>query len=121
VFVAGCAALSDFHTDTRRMHTVSAPAGGGKTSFSYALIAAVTRYAEQNRDAPYGCAFVTDQIPRADEVYRDLEALLPGKVAIWTTDHDVKCTKPKKVTNPAARFERDALRLYMRRRGWRHR
>ena len=77
------------------MHTVSAPAGGGKTSFSYALIAAVTRYAEQNRDAPYGCAFVTDQIPRADEVYRDLEALLPGKVAIWTTDHDVKCTKPK--------------------------
>ena len=27
--------------------------------------------------------------------YRDLEALLPGKVAIWTTDHDVKCTKPK--------------------------
>jgi len=112
VFNAGHAALSDFHTDTRRMHIVSAPVGGGKTSFSYALIAAATRYAEQNPDAAYGCAFVTDQIERADEVYRELEALLPGKVAIWTTDHDVNCTKPTKVENPAARFDRDALQHY---------
>ena len=112
VFNAGYAALSDFHTDTRRMHTVSAPVGGGKTSFSYAFIAAVTRCAEQNVNAAYGCAFVTDQIERADEVYRELEALLPGKVAIWTTDHDCNCTKPTKLENPAARFDRDALQHY---------
>jgi hypothetical protein len=112
VFNAGHAALSDFHTDTRRMQTVSAPVGGGKTSFSYSLISAVTRYAEQNPDAAYGSVFVTDQIERADEVYRELEALLPGRVAIWTTDHDSKCTKPTKVENPAARFDRDALQHY---------
>ncbi len=94
------------------MHTVSAPAGGGKTSFSYALIFAVTRYAESNPDAPYGCVFVVDQITKADEVYRELNALLPGKVAIWTTDHDVDCKKPKKIDKPAAQFSRDQLRLY---------
>jgi hypothetical protein len=38
VFNAGYLALSDAIADNRRMHTVSAPAGGGKTSFSYALI-----------------------------------------------------------------------------------
>src|SRR5580692_5115641 len=54
VFNAGYSALSDGVTNTRRMHTVSAPAGGGKTTFAYALIAAVTRHAEDRLDAPYG-------------------------------------------------------------------
>jgi hypothetical protein len=93
VFNAGCAALTDFHDDTRRMHTVSAPAGAGKTSFSYALIAAVTRYAEQNPDAPYGCVFVTDQIPRADEVYRDLTAPTcgPRRLLWWYPRYRAQC------------------------------
>ena len=112
VFNAGCAALSDYHTDNRLMRTVSAPAGAGKTSFSYALIAAVTRYAEGNPDAPYGCVFVVDQINKADEVYRDLNALLPGKVAIWTTDHDADCKKPTRIEKPAAQFHRTELRRY---------
>jgi hypothetical protein len=94
VFDAGYLALGDYLTDTRRMNTVSAPAGGGKTSFSYALIAAVTRYAESNADAPYGCVFVVDQITKADEVFRDLSALMPGQVAIWTSDHDAGCKTP---------------------------
>jgi hypothetical protein len=50
----GCAALLDWHADTRRLLTVSAPAGGGKTSFAYALLIALTRNAETNPDAPYG-------------------------------------------------------------------
>lgn len=112
VFNAGCAALSDHLTDNRRMHTVSAPAGGGKTSFSYALIAAVTRFAENRPEAPYGCVFVVNQITKADEVYRDLSALLPGKVAIWTTDHDADCKKPTRIENPAAQFSRNTLRHY---------
>ena len=37
VFNAGCAALEDHYTGTKGMHTLSAPAGAGKTSFSYAL------------------------------------------------------------------------------------
>ena len=52
---AGYLAHADYLTDTRRMHTVSAPAGGGKTSFAYALLAAVTRYAENRPDALHGC------------------------------------------------------------------
>ena len=71
------------------MHTLSAPAGAGKTSFSYALIAAVTREAEENPAAPFGCVFVVDQIERADTAYRELSELLPGKVAVWTSEHDV--------------------------------
>ncbi len=88
VFNAGYAALSDCHTKRKRMHTVSAPAGAGKTSFSYALIAAVTRYAEVNPEGPYGCVYVVDQISRAEKVHQELSALLPGKVAVWFTGHD---------------------------------
>jgi hypothetical protein len=54
VFNAGHVALTDAVNGTRRMHTVSAPAGAGKTSFSYALIAALHRYAETSLDAPTG-------------------------------------------------------------------
>jgi hypothetical protein len=115
VFDAGYLALSDYCMGTKapqRLHVVSAPAGGGKTSFSYALIIAVTRYAERIPDAPYGCAFVVDQITKADEVYRELNSLMPGKVAIWTKDHDADCTKPNKVLEPAARFTQDQLKHY---------
>ena len=112
VFNAGLDALGDWRTGNRRMLTVSAPAGGGKTSFSYALMMAVTRNAECNPAAPYGCVFVVDQISKADEVYRELIAVLPDKVAIWTTDHDVNCKKPTKIEKPAAKFARQELRLY---------
>src|SRR6516162_5176032 len=94
------------------MHTVSAPAGGGKTSFSYALVAAVTRYADERPDAPYGSVIVVDQIEKADKVYRELNELLPGKVAIWTSDHDTACREPEKVEEPAARFAPAELRHY---------
>jgi hypothetical protein len=72
VFHAGYLALTDAINGTRRMHTVSAPAGAGKSSFSYALIAAVHRYAESSPGAPYGIVFVVDQIEKADKVYCDL-------------------------------------------------
>jgi hypothetical protein len=115
IFDAGFRALSDYCMGTKapqRLHVVSAPAGGGKTSFSYALMLAVTRYAERTPDAPYGCAFVVDQITKADEVYRELNAVIPGKVAIWTKDHDAGCVTPTKVVEPAAQFTQDQLRHY---------
>jgi ATP-dependent Lon protease len=43
VFEVGCLALSDAATDTRMMHTVSAPPGGGKTTFAHAFAVALTR------------------------------------------------------------------------------
>jgi hypothetical protein len=94
-----------------RMHVVSAPVGAGKTSFSLAFIAAMVRISERNPDAPYGCLFVADQKPRADQIYRDLNALIPGRVAIWTSDHDAGSGRkePIKVLNPAARFTKEQL------------
>jgi hypothetical protein len=112
VFNAGCSALSDTITGASRMHTVSAPAGGGKTTFAFALIAAVTRYADSRPDAPYGAVFVVDQIEKADSVYRDLSALLPGMVAIWTKDHDRQCKQSEKVLTPAAQFVPEELRHF---------
>jgi len=113
MFSAGYAALSDWNADTRRMLTLSAPAGAGKTSFSYALMMAVTRNAENNPAAPYGCVYVVDQILKADEAYRELNALLPGKVAVWTTEHDVSCKEfPKLKERPAAQFDREMLRIF---------
>lgn len=104
------------HRKPERLHVVSAPAGAGKTSFSQAFIAAMVRYGETHPEAPYGCVFVVDQITKADQMYRELSALLPGKVAIWTADHNKAQTDKQrekaKVVNPAARFEVDELRLY---------
>jgi hypothetical protein len=88
VFAACYAALSDHTTGNRRMHTMAAPPGTGKTSFSLAFILAMTRYAEQHPEALYGCVFLTDRSKRADDVYHELDALLPGKVAIWTKEHE---------------------------------
>src|SRR6516165_4894534 len=115
VFDAGYLALSDHCIGTagkRRLHVVSAPAGGGKTSYSYGLMLALTRYADQKPDAPYGCVFVVDQIKKADEAFKDLNALMPGKVAVWTAEHDRGCKKRTKVPQPAAEFIKDDLRHY---------
>jgi hypothetical protein len=113
MFTAGCAALDDHYTGTKRMHTLSAPAGAGKTSFAYTLIAAVTREAEENPAAPYGCVFVVDQIERADTAYSQLSEIIPGQVAIWTSEHDVGAKEWPKLAalgrTPAARFHQAAL------------
>ena len=112
LFDVGCLALSDAITDTRRMHTVSAPPGGGKTSFSHAFVIALTRYADSRPDAPYGSVLVVNEIEKADEVFKQLSPLLPGQIAIWTTDHDLNCKEPQKVKEPAARFKREDLPHY---------
>ena len=52
VFEACYAALCDHHSKYRRMLTVAAPPGAGKTTFSLAFIVALTRYAEEH---PEGC------------------------------------------------------------------
>src|SRR5262249_20300617 len=76
------------------------------------LMLALTRYAEQTLGAPYGCVFVVDQIKKADEAFKDLNALMPGKVAVWTTEHDPGCRNRTKVPHPAAEFLKDELRHY---------
>ena len=66
----------------------------------------------KQQGAPYGCVFVVDQIKKADEAYKDFNALMPGKVAVWTTEHDPSCKKRTKVPHPAAEFIKDELRHY---------
>ena len=115
VFEAGYLALSDYckgPSGPHRLHTVSAPAGGGKTSYSYALMLALTRHAEQTPSSPYGSIFVVDQIKKADEAFKDVNALAPGKVAVWTTEHDPSCKNRARVPHPAAEFTKDQLRRY---------
>jgi superfamily II DNA or RNA helicase len=110
VYDTSCAALSDAITDTRMMHTVSAPPGGGKTSFAQAFAVALTRYTENRSEAPYGVVFVVDEIKKADDFYNELTKYLPGKVAVWTTEHDVSCKEwPKLGKEPLAKFERKDL------------
>jgi hypothetical protein len=113
VFDAAYLALTDHCSSsvTPWVRVVSAPAGGGKTSFSYAMMMAVTRYADAHPEAPYGCVFVVDQIKKADEVYKELNALMPGRVAVWSKEHDPACKERTRVPEPAAKFTKDELRL----------
>jgi len=81
VFEGGYLAISDACRGTNsRIHTVAAPVGAGKTTFSYALMTALTEYAEAHPESPYGCALVCDQIEKADLAFRELSELMPGKV-----------------------------------------
>jgi hypothetical protein len=92
-----------------RLHVVSAPVGSGKTSFSLAFVAALVRVT----DAPFGCLVVVNQIEKADDTFRDLNMLLPGKVAVWTTTHDPECPpEQRKLPEPAATFTKDDLQHY---------
>src|SRR5262245_40800068 len=91
------------------LKVVSAPMGAGKTTFTLAFITALVRLVRRDANAPHGCGFVVEQTTKADEMYRELARLLPRKVAVWATDHDVNCKTPTKVLKPAARFHVDDL------------
>jgi hypothetical protein len=109
VFYACYLALSDYAKRTRRLNVVSAPSGGGKTSFSFAFMVALTRLAERNPDMPAGCVFVVDQIKKADDAYRELNALMPGKVHLWTSEHDKGAKNRTRVIHPAVESTPDEL------------
>jgi hypothetical protein len=119
VFEACCRALeqSIAHVEGRehpqRMHVVSAPPGTGKTSFSQAFMVALSRVAEQGKDCPYGCVLVVETIEQADKMWRELEALLPGSVAVWTSDHNKASNKePQKLQERSCSFYKDDLCRY---------
>ena len=87
--------------------------GTGKTTFSEAFITAMTRLSETDASLPYGCVFLVEQMVKADDMFHELNSLLPGKVAVWTSDHDVRCKKPTKVLDPdRPRFHVDDLQRH---------
>jgi hypothetical protein len=117
IFEAGWSALEHSEAARRglrvstRLQVVSAPMGTGKTSFTVAFITALVRLADSNPDMPKGCVFLVEQIPKAEDMFVDLSKLLPGKVAVWTRDHDVNCSTPLKVI-PSKKFSVDDLENY---------
>jgi hypothetical protein len=96
---------------TPRQFVVAAPPGTGKTSHAIALMAATVHTADtDDLSKPYGCLFVVDQIRKADDIFRQIDALLPGQVAVWTTDHNRDVGKPTQLfVPPERRFHVDQL------------
>jgi hypothetical protein len=107
VFETAYAALLDTTAPSTlpRMHVLSALPGTGKSTFSNAWTAAIVACGGSVQ-------FVVEQMETADQRYRDLNELLPGKVAVWSTDHKKGNRFPTKVKNPAAQFDKAELRRY---------
>jgi hypothetical protein len=64
-------------------------------------MAATIRTADDEPSKPFGCVFVVDQIMKADDMFRQINALLRRQVAVWSSDHDVDCRKPTKLWIPS--------------------
>jgi hypothetical protein len=112
ILEAGVLALADVADDAEpKQFVVAAPPGTGKTSHAIGLMAATVRIADKDDlSKPYGCLFVVDQIKKADDMYRQINELLPGQVAVWTSDHDVNSSSPTQMFVPHdRRFDVDQL------------
>jgi hypothetical protein len=112
ILEAGVRALADVSDDQEaKQFVVAAPPGTGKTSHAIALMAATVQTADtDDLSRPFGCLFVVDQIKKADDMYRQMNDLMPGEVAVWTVDHDPASTKPTQVFVPYEhRFDVDQL------------
>lgn len=107
VFDVAYAALLDTVTPPAqpRMHVLSALPGTGKSTFSNAWAAAIVACGGS-------VLFVVEQMETADQRYRDLNEILPGQVAVWSSDHRKGNHSPTKVKNPAAEFDKKELRNY---------
>jgi hypothetical protein len=113
ILTAGKLSLAKSNTGEREtgpstQFVVAAPPGTGKTSHAIALMIAVVRIASVDPTKPSGCLFVVDQIKKADDIWRQIEELLPGEVAVWTSDHDVGCRKPERII-PVKKYRVDDL------------
>jgi hypothetical protein len=105
ILAAGVLALMVRSGDEKpKQFVVAAPPGTGKTSHAIALMAATVRTADDSDPTkPYGCLFVVDQIKKADDMYRQINALLPKQVAVWTSDHDINSTNVTQLLVPRDR------------------
>jgi hypothetical protein len=102
-------AIEDKRSDTRVMRVVTAAAGSGKTTHAEVAALALARLGGTT-------LLVVNQIDKADKVYQEMAALLPGKVAVWTREHDpaqkVTADKRKLDDGPSAMFTQDELAQY---------
>jgi hypothetical protein len=109
IFEACYSALENFEAAKRgikvakALQVVSAPIGAGKTTFTLAFITALVRLRESRPDMPCGSVFLVEQMTKADEMYRELSALLPGKVAVWSRSRARCCSYATVMVNDAGR------------------
>jgi hypothetical protein len=90
-----------------QLHVVASGPGSGKTTAAKAFMVALTRAMDQ-APFPIGCALLVHHIETAHRAFDELSALLPGKVAIWTSEHDAD--RPYAVRQP--RFAANELEEY---------
>jgi hypothetical protein len=90
----GCEYAKNHKNDQPRrdVHVVASAPGSGKTTLAKAFAVALTRVTE-NKPFPLGCVFLVHHIATAEMVYRELLALLPGRVAVFSTKHDAESTQ----------------------------
>jgi hypothetical protein len=69
------------------VQVVSSGPGSGKSTAAKAFMVAVTRTSEAN-GFPLGCLLLVHHVHTANVAYHELEALLPGCVAVFTAEND---------------------------------
>jgi hypothetical protein len=84
---------SDYAKENRRpqgaypMQVLASAPGSGKSTLAKAFATALTRVNE-SKPYPLGSVFLVHHIATAEAVFRELSALLPDTVAVFTTKHD---------------------------------
>jgi hypothetical protein len=79
------------------LHVVASGPGSGKTTAAKAFMVALTRVMGEE-PFPIGCALLVHHIKTAHRAFIELSPFLPGKVAIWTSEHDAD--RPYAVRQP---------------------
>ena len=69
------------------MHVIAAGPGTGKTTLAKAFAVGLERVSN-SKPYPLGSVLVVHHIATAEEAFRELFALLPGRVAVFTSAHD---------------------------------
>ena len=89
------------------VHVIHSGPGSGKSTAAKAFMAGLTRATEGHK-YPVGCAMLVHHVETAAKAFAELSALLPGKVAVWSSEHDAN--SPIVVRQP--RFTVDELEEY---------
>jgi hypothetical protein len=112
---AACDVVRQAHPDSRwsldnpapkvpALHVVHSGPGSGKSTAAKAYMAGLVR-ATENGKLPVGCAMLVHHVETAHKAYKEMSALLPNKVAVWTSEHDA--ASPVSIRQP--RFTVDEL------------
>ena len=84
ILAAGLLAYADRLEGKARYQTVSAPTGSGKSSYAWALVAALIEAVPGT-----SAVFLCETIDQCEDTYRELLKIVPAKhLAVWTSAHD---------------------------------